>query len=482
MRSSTLHLPNLPGSVSLAADFVQARARQVSLPDREALQLALATAEAASNVVQHAFAPGEEAEFEVECQPLPLGLRVLVRDRGLPFDPEAQSGKGLRLMQRSVHTCTFQNLGLEGKAVELIQLRPAQPLIHLSTPSELNPYVSGVPAGAGLEEDEQVEIRPMRADEAVEVSRCVYRAYGYSYVYEHAYYPERLVELNRSGQLLSAVAVSSKRGVLGHAALMHAPGEPIGEVGMAVVRPDTRGLGLCRRLFAFLLDETAKHELLVAYSQAVTAHPASQKVLHSLGFQDSGLLLAYAPASLSFRGLAEELGQRESVVLCQRILVDRGPLKLYSAPQHQEFLGHAFATLGMQVEWVEPPPTPPPAEHSLGFRLDRVVRHRQAHFDIIRANAQTVDLIRSRLRELCRGGIEAIQLWLSLHDPVAVSLVSQFESMGFFLGGVQPGWRGQDALILQYLNNIHVDLDKLALEGDTARRIARAIGRLVPTD
>ena len=34
----------------------------------------------------------------------------------------------------------------------------------------------------------------------------------------------------------------------------------------------------------------------------------------------------------------------------------------------------------------------------------------------------------------------------------------EYERLGFFLAGVQPGWRGQDALILQYLHDIDVDL------------------------
>ena len=35
----------------------------------------------------------------------------------------------------------------------------------------------------------------MRPEESVELSRCVYRSYGYSYDWDYVYYPDRIREL-----------------------------------------------------------------------------------------------------------------------------------------------------------------------------------------------------------------------------------------------------------------------------------------------
>jgi hypothetical protein len=50
---------------------------------------------------------------------------------------------------------------------------------------------------------------------------------GYSFFDDHIYYPERLVELNRSGELISAVAVTEDNVFMGHAGLLYQnPGRP----------------------------------------------------------------------------------------------------------------------------------------------------------------------------------------------------------------------------------------------------------------
>ena len=465
--------------MGLANDFVLGRARLEGLPEREALKLALAASEAVSNVVRHAYSPEEEAQFQVECRAVPLGMQVRVHDRGLPFDPATGASGGLQLMATLVDVCSFHNLGIEGKSVDLVVYRPTQPLTGTPVPSQ---FGTGPPEQSSLEQGETVEVRLMRREEAVDVCRLVYRAYGYSYVNEHVYYPERVVELNRTGQLMSAVAVSNRRGLLGHAAMMREPGNPIAEVGMAMVHPEARGLGLCRRLFEFLVDETVHEGLLAVYAHAVTAHGASQKVLHSLGFKDSGLLLGYAPASLSFRGIEEHLSQRESVVLVQRVLARRGRLHLYIPPHRRIFLEAALQHLGIDAEVSEATGPVPTSGQSMGMRLDSNPAHGQACFEILRASAHSVEMVHFRLRGLRHRGVQSIQLWLSLHDPAAMTLVADFEKLGFFLAGIQPGWRGQDALILQYLHDVDVDVSKLHLEGDVAKRIAEVIGRLVPLD
>ena len=59
--------------------------------------------------------------------------------------------------------------------------------------------------------EQEYSIRRMRPDEAIYVAQCVYRAYGYNYPNGDLYYPERIAQLNRTGELVSAVAVDSWR-------------------------------------------------------------------------------------------------------------------------------------------------------------------------------------------------------------------------------------------------------------------------------
>src|SRR5205823_8722974 len=62
-------------------------------------------------------------------------------------------------------------------------------------------------------------IRRLEPGDAIQVARCVYRAYGYSYLNEDLYYPERIARLNADGELISAVSVDESGEIVGHYAL-----------------------------------------------------------------------------------------------------------------------------------------------------------------------------------------------------------------------------------------------------------------------
>jgi anti-sigma regulatory factor (Ser/Thr protein kinase) len=69
-------------------DFVAAAARELDLDDRTLYDLQLATDEACTNVIQHAYG-GQGGKIEVTVEPVTEGVRIIVRDWGAPFDPEA---------------------------------------------------------------------------------------------------------------------------------------------------------------------------------------------------------------------------------------------------------------------------------------------------------------------------------------------------------------------------------------------------------
>jgi anti-sigma regulatory factor (Ser/Thr protein kinase) len=200
-------------------------------------RLELAVEEAVTNVIEHAFGSDEMQPFDIVCRAVPGGVEVAVQDKGLPFDPsqveewqpqtleEAASGHGLGalLMRKLVDEFGYANRGAEGKEIRLV--------VHADeTPVGIEGGAEGAP-GDGLEEVSGeapaadaprpgVTLRWMQGAEAVEVARCVYDSYGYSYANENVYYPERLAGMNEQGTLRSAVAVTSEGEVAGHAALL----------------------------------------------------------------------------------------------------------------------------------------------------------------------------------------------------------------------------------------------------------------------
>src|SRR5206468_2279399 len=114
---------------------------------------------------------------------------------------------------------------------------------QLSAP-ELTPFHDEEP----LAPPQTYNIRRLRPGDALAVSQCVYRCYGYSYGNADLYYPQRIVHLNETGQLVSLIAVDEADAVVGQLALERPDLGPLAESGQAVVAPAHRGRHLLERL------------------------------------------------------------------------------------------------------------------------------------------------------------------------------------------------------------------------------------------
>lgn len=68
-------------------EFVERMLGRSRLPPSETGKIVLAVDEAVTNVIEHAYDPGDEGGIEVEIEVGPDQVVVRVRDEGRPFDP-----------------------------------------------------------------------------------------------------------------------------------------------------------------------------------------------------------------------------------------------------------------------------------------------------------------------------------------------------------------------------------------------------------
>src|ERR1035437_7706087 len=87
-RTSTLIVPNEMSYLPAIQAFAGETARAAGFDKHDVQKILLALEEAAVNVIEHAYEEGEEASFEVIFEPLTTGLKIIVKDKGLPFDPD----------------------------------------------------------------------------------------------------------------------------------------------------------------------------------------------------------------------------------------------------------------------------------------------------------------------------------------------------------------------------------------------------------
>ncbi|MEQ8175890.1 MAG: GNAT family N-acetyltransferase [Syntrophomonadaceae bacterium] len=469
-------IPNNLRYIPLIQDSTAAFARILGFDEKSTNEVVLGVEEAVVNVIDHAFAEGEQASFNIVFQETALGMQILIREQGMPFDPEelaklAQKdgietgdtrGLGLHLMYRFMDEVSFVNLGKAGKETRLVKYSGIRlpEVMDLPQPDSHKPAYE-VPA---------YQIHPMKPEQAVEVSKCAYMAYGYSYSNEHVYYPERLRQLNEEGKMVSLVASSENSEIIGHVAMIFQGGDPhVPVVDDAFVNPKYRGAGCLNDLGAAVINWARNNGLTGLYTWAVTTHPYSQKVASKWGLSDTAILIS-GDLPFDFKAIQEGAGQRESETILFTYLNTKHAIPIYPPAHHADMIKQIYDSLGVQASILQ-------ADSSLDLLEEEAVLELKydpssiAFVTVKTYGKNVVQEVNRMLRGLCLERLETIYLNLPLTIPYTAILTEEFETLGFFFSGIMPGSEGRDQLILQYLNNQVIDYDLIKVHNEMGRII-----------
>ncbi len=466
--------------------FVREAALTEGFTEAEARRLELVAEESCLNVIQHALEGDEKSTYDVVLERRPAQFVLAVEDRGLPFDWRKcekgdSEGLGLRLMRAFTDEIRFVNLGRGGKRLEFIKhfapRTPADPNAESpEAPAAEAAQGSARPAVAPIPADVPIRIRFMTPEDGVALARCMYRCYGYTY-WESVYIPEKMRELLASGLRASVVADTPDGEIVGHLALMKEQADSrVAEIGQAVVDPRCRGRKLFEQMKTQFIDYSQNAGLYGLYSEAVALHPYSQKGNHALGSTETGILLAHAPQTLSYRQIQEQQTQRITTVLFYLRTNDEPERTVYPPFHHKSMVARIFE-YGHFRRKIERPSAREALNIGESAQIDVNVN---VDFGIgvlrvARWGADIQDLIRVRLRELCLSRLDVIFVDLPLSDPATSAFCAPIEALGFFFAGVVPELAGGDVLRLQYLNNVSVDPSKVVVVSDFAKELFKYV-------
>ena len=482
---SELEIPSDLSYASVAGTYIGSVSGHMGFNENEQSQLRAAVGAALMAIIKAAFEPGDRQSINISCGRVPGGLEIIIKEKGAPFEAEeliygktvviddSMTGENPATMRDLVDEVAVSNLGPEGMEIHLVKYlkdRNLDDYLAACPPEKFRPPS---PRPEILKKVE-FEVRFMTPSEAIEVAKIVYRAYGYSYFYEYAYYPERIVDLNASGQMISAVALTSAGEIAGHCAIFNSEDSGVAEIGLAVVRPEFRGQGCLLELVEFLLNQGGSKGLKGLYVRAVTSHTFSQQVADRLGFQPCGVMLGYVASSVSFKEIAEQLSQRETFVVAHRYLEKPAGLRIYAPPQHRSFIAKLYENLGVNAVAAAPTNRMQP-----GLAVDSIFKVKSSVFipdgvaviEIVRYGKNVVGEIRNLLKQLCLKHYDLVLMYLSMSDTGTFYLTEEFEKLGFFFSGILPGASGGEALILQYLNNVPIDYERIQLHSRMGREI-----------
>ncbi len=470
--------------LELVQNFVRESARKFGFSNESLKEIDIAIEEAVSNVIKNAFDAEESNTFDIICERIPNGIKIIIKERGMPFDPKlipqydpgksiddaSAKGMGVFLLKRLVNELSFHNLGLEGKETHLIKY------IDGKAPSEaeLAKYGTAPAEPEVIKEKIEYDIRAMNEDEAIEISKCAYKSHGYTFFDDHIYYPERLIAMNKSGEMISAVAVTKNNVFMGHAALVFQyPEDIIAEITFVFVNVEYRGQGAFNRLVEYLFALKPQRALMGIYGYAVANHVFTQKAMQRYKINDCGILLATSPSSWKFKGISDDTTQRISVVLCYKYMQEPVKKKLFPPIHHKEMVEKLYINIGAEKhEFTKPDSSAADLIEKESLIKTGINESEScAEIFIAKYGPDIVREVKKLQRGFCLKNIASINLFLNIEDPITYYLTSEFEKLGFFFAGILPGSRVGDALILQYLNNVDFDYSKVNAYSEPAKEM-----------
>ena len=496
MSNQTLELkvPNSNLYLPVIQDVVEKFSEMRGFQKNEIMHLQLGVEEVVSNINKHAFDENENKTFDLIFVPSELGLEIIIKDMGIPFDPSlmpefkpeelsesfSDKGLGVFLLKQFMDDVSFVNRGKKGKETHLFKYLKNKSIENYFSNKELKDAEKDKVADVLPKGSVSYYVRYIKPSEAVGVSRCAYSSYGYTYAYVHMYYPERVNELNKAGNLVSHIAVTDDEEIIGHAALaFQNPGDKTAELGIAFVKPKYRGQGCLKELSKARLATARKMNLTGVYMHAVTTHVFSQKPAHKNGFKDCALYIAKYP-HVEFKSIIdgkEEVRrnkQRESVVLSFLFLEKPEMHRLFVPEHHKDMISKIYESLGANPEMILN------AEKDNNIADESVIKLNTdnellAVMKIEKYGKDLLNEISKSLKSLCIERFETINLYQKMTDINILHYTEEFEKLGFFFCGILPGSNGDDSMILQYLNNQVIDYDIIKLDSDIGNKMLQYI-------
>jgi hypothetical protein len=285
---------------------------------------------------------------------------------------------------------------------------------------------------------DDIVIRLLDAREANHVVDAITAAYGDTYDVPWAYDAAEICRRMSHGQLISAAAFTPEGGLLSHVALTrHGHDDHVVHAGQAVTLAAARGHHVFTRVLAHLAEWTTARRIYGIYAEATAAHPYSQQASLDLGANESGVLLAWIPASVSNDASVLVAPRRASVVLFY-LSTNRGHAHpVYAPPRHRDVVRVLVDRCGFRGGLADAARRFRPPAHT----KVHTTRDEHHNVSVVHVTEAGVDLgdaaAAARDREFARG-VDVVYVDLRLDQPATEIVGDDLSAAGFGFAGVFP--------------------------------------------
>gem|GEM_PF-1319975 len=480
-----LEIPNHVDYIETATSVLESYAQMLGFSHIDCSKAMVGLEEAITNIIRHAYPEKDEGTIKITLEDTESGLRILILDDGAPIDSEnfhalnidrlkkelPESGLGLFLIHILFEKSAFETIGQKGNLTTLEK--------HISTNTHIHPAHKQMETEDLKTATREVKysVRLFETKDALSVSKLAYIAYHHTYPFDHIYIPAKVKAMNKSGELISAVAGLNDSGeIISHSALeLSGNSSRIAEIGVAFTDPNYRGHGTINQLWDFLLNDLAvARKIKAVYASCVTSHPFSQKAALKFGMTECALMLAITD-SLTFKNIKQKGPQRESLLICMKAYDNTKAETIFTPQRHKQIVSTIFNSIGIKLILKDTGHENQIPEFSrTSLRIIKTAGINIAKIYVDNYGHDFYECIAQEHKLLCVERYETIYIHLSLSHPMTPQVSDHLENIGYIFCGIMPDDNNYN-LVLQFLNNQSMDFSQIVAYSELGKSLIKYI-------
>ena len=345
-------------------------------------------------------------------------------------------------------------------------------------------------------EPQTFQVKEVTPDTAHLVPPLLYSVFGYSYTDDTLYEVAGVVAAVSGGNQIIFLGMDGSGRARGLLAMRFSfPSTALAELGMLLVDPELpvpqsgkllQMLGGRLTREAHTLARTRGLRGLI--STEVTVHTMTQRLVQRFGFVSTGIYLGWAPSwaerlrappSERLRGSA--MSRRRQEPGCERRRTETvsalpfdkmvQPYAIALPTRFAACLRTVYKKLGLPVTFV--PAVPARGRSAVVEQLS--LRRSRVLVELTDVGSDAPGLLLERLAHYRDGMVDLIHFALPLRTPDLDPSVETLVAAGCRYAALIPLFRGDDVLVIQYLNQVEVDLTENDLHCELARMLFREL-------
>lgn len=472
----SLEIPPLQEFLNPALQFILAYAAQLGMEEERREKLRKAAEVAIALVMRNSLEEDPPKAVGLEVLEANGSLVIEILNRGVPLfmNSKGAAQETFQDVSRLLDQVAIENLGRQGQTF-VLGMRLGTEAAKRSIAKQSFQHDEEISSEA------EIEIREIRLGEENLLSQLFYFVYGYQYINEFVYYPEKIRALLDEKKLISLVAVLPSGKLVGHVGLLKWNDKPVVyEPCLGVVDPRLKSRGLFSAIFQRTMDLVKEIPMQYCFFDFVTNHDYSQRLVSRFGTVDLALFVGCQSKETQAR--LEKLGMGEDPKDMDRYSLLYGVIPRVQHPFGREVLlpNNLGELLGFLLKPLNLSWSPAPRFQLLqaqgAYQTQIQPTQSAVIFDLFDPGRVAVENILKEWQEFLRSGYQYAGIEVPLEAPGLGHLYDILCEHGFFIAGFVPyHFSNRLGIRFQSIGHTKVAFDKIKVSTDHGRRLLEIV-------